>query len=197
MTRTFHEKIKCEKCGHRTTAQSEFEEWFRNHPQLDSAKSGVVRFDLDILLHRYKVLNDAKGSRDVQFMMFIEVKTFMAKSTESQRDTLSILNQILRNRRSNINSTGRRQVIRQPNKARSKLLKRDITIKMYGGHLLQMDGTTPENSSLMLWDYDPIDPQMLIELFLFERDPDRIHLMMDHRRRSLPFKQMPLLDFES
>lgn len=186
MTRTFNEKIRCPQCGYDHTIETDFERWMRHNPELKS-ESGIVRFDLDILLHRYKFSEDRKGTRDVQCMMFVEVKTFMATPSPAQIDTLSILNQVLRNRRPNIHSTPRRQVIGQLTKAYSKLNRRDVRLWLFGGHLLQIDGSSPDNSSRMLWDNLDINKSHLLELLRFERNPDNVELKMDIRRRSGPY----------
>jgi len=156
----------------------------RHERRLDSVRNGIVRFDVDLLLHKYKQEIDGKGCRDIQCMMFIEIKTHMAKLTSAQQDTLSLLNQVLRNRRHNIHSTARRQIRGQVQKAWSKIFKREISLKMYGGHLLQMDGTDPDNSTTMKWDGKLIDRRKLIEVLTFDCDPDRVNLRIDHRRRS-------------
>jgi len=195
MTRTFNERIRCQKCGHEQTAETDFERWMRSNKQLDSQNAGIVRFDLDILLHKYKQCIDGKSTRDIQCMMFVEVKTFMAVPSQAQIDTLSILSDVMRNRKTNINSKHRRQVGGQIRKAKSKLLGKEVTIKLYGGHLLQLDGTSPENSSVLMWDYKPIDSLMLMQLLRFDRDPDRIEIMIDHRRRANPWSKIPQLDF--
>ena len=193
MTRTFNEKIRCPSCGHNHTAETAFERWVRNNRSLDSVRESIVRFDLDLLLHRYKTPTDGKGTRDIQCMMFIEIKTFMAKVSDAQRDTLSLLNQVMRNRKPNIHSNPRRQVKNQICRAYSKMLNKEVRLLLYGGHLLQMDGTCPNSSSLMLWDNKPIDPIRLEELLRFERDPDRPENKMDHRRRSHPWRSTPAL----
>lgn len=186
MTRTFNEKIRCPQCGYEHTAETDLERWIRNHPQLQS-NLGLVRFDLDILLHKYMTHEDGKGVRDLQSMMFVEVKTFMGNCSPAQADTLGILDQGLRNRKPNINSTPRPQM--RGDKAWSKMANKYVTLKMLGGHKLQLDGTDPNNSSLIMWDNDPISTQELIELLLFVRDPDRPHIKMDHRRRSRKWKE--------
>lgn len=184
MTRSFNKKIRCPNCGHEHTVETDFERWMRSNGELDSRRAGIVRFDLDILLHKYLHLVDGKGTRDIQCIMFIEVKTFMAVPSQSQVDTLSMLNQVLRNRRKNIHSNPRPQVEQQVTHAVSKIMNRKVRLKLYGGHLLQLDGSCPETSSLILWDNKTISKPDLIELMRFERDPDRPHLKIDHRRRS-------------
>lgn len=184
MTRSFNEKIRCPNCQHEHTIETDFERWVRQSPELDSRTAGIVRFDLDVLLHKYLIEVDGKGSRDVQCLMFVEVKTFMAVPSKAQVDTLSMLNQVMRNRKQNIHSRPRRQANETPTKVMSKMLGREVAIKMYGGHLLQMDGTYPDNSSLMMWDNQTIDRDVLTDLLAFRLDPDRITQKVDHRRRS-------------
>jgi len=190
MTRSFNEKARC-VCGREITLETDFERWVRNCPALDSVREGIVRFDLDLLLHKYKTHEDGKGSREVQHLMFIEVKTNMASPSAAQTDTLSMLNQVLRNRRPNVNSRNRFQAELAPVKVKSKMLGKMVTLKMYGGHLLQFDGTDPTNSTQMKWDGKDIDPSWLVDLLTFVRDPDRPKLKMDHRRRSRPWNKLP------
>jgi hypothetical protein len=123
-------------------------------------------------------------------MMFIEVKTFSASLTNTQQDTLGLLNQLLRNRKSNMHSTPKRQVNNQPPKVYSRMKRREIPLRLLGGHLLQLSGSCPESSERITWDYKPIDINTLVELMLFERDPDNLDARKGDwmRRRSLPFE---------
>ena len=185
MTRSYNERIRCPQCGHDHTTETAFERWMRNNNHLDSVSESIVRFDLDLLLHRYKSPVDGKGTREIQCMMFIEVKTFSAKISEAQKDTLGLLNQVLRNRKPNIHSKPRRQVSGQIRKAYSAMIKRDVALHLYGGHLLQLSGACPETSDRMIWDNQyVIDQFCLTELLKFKRDPDRPELLIDLRRRS-------------
>jgi hypothetical protein len=192
MTRQFNARIRCQHCGGLTTEESPMERWIRNHPLLDSS-NGIVRFDVDILLHRFKVLADAKGERNIEFMMFIEVKTHSADLTKSQRDTLGLLNQVLRNRRQNMYAKPRRQIDGQPALIYSTAKGKRIPLRLLGGHLLQLSGSDPENSEWMKWDYKPIELVVLIELMLFDRDPDNLKARKSDwmRRRSNPFATIP------
>src|SRR5208283_4280506 len=88
MTRTFGENVCCPFCGKWHTAETNFERWMRNKEELDSRIEGIVRFDCDIILHRYLFHDDKKGSRVFQCIMFIEVKTHGAEPSASQEDTL-------------------------------------------------------------------------------------------------------------
>lgn len=188
MTRQFNSRIKCQHCGCMTTEESPMERWIREHPRLDS-RNGIVRFDVDILLHRFKTFDDLKGSRFIEFMMFIEVKTFSAELTDSQQDTLGLLNQLLRNRRPNMHGSPRRQLEGQPAMAYSRKKKREVPLRLLGGHLLQLSGSSPLDSESIFWDYKRIDIETLVELMLFDRDPDNLNASRRDwmRRRSQPF----------
>jgi hypothetical protein len=158
----------------------------RGHPALDSVRESIVRFDLDVLLHRYRVETDTGGTRDIQCMMFIEVKTRGANVSPAQRDTLSLLNQVMRNRRGNRHQRkpGRHATDHVPLcKAYSMKLRRRIKLWMFGGHLLRMSGVDPATSDWMTWDNRPIDVEMLVFLLRFERDADTLR-PRDWRRRS-------------
>lgn len=195
MTRSFNEKIRCTQCGCEHTAETDFERWFRNNKNLDSKTAGIVRYDLDVLLHKYKNTSDRIGDRTIQCLMFIEVKTFFAEPSPAQSDSLFLFDQILRNRRPNINSGVRRQTQSQITKAYSQMMKKDIALKMYGGHLLQMNASCPVSSTMILWDRKIINVEILEELLRFERNPDNFNSFLDDRRRSGPRSKQINFDF--
>lgn len=200
MTRPFDGKVQCPHCKDWHTAETGFERWFRNHPDLDSQVIGVVRFDCDILLHRYKVINDKKAladgvPRDIQCIMFVEVKCRGKDVDAYQRDTLSMFSQMLRNRRRNRHSDRHGLHASEhvpPAKIKSQLLGRKVAVWAFGGHLLQLERDLPEEGWL-LWDHRPIDVPTLLKLFRFEVDPDTLR-KIDWRRRYSAFREMrPLL----
>jgi len=192
VTRAFRESIRCVRCGLEFTAETDFERWMRGHRDLRSG-DGIVRFDLDVLLHRYKFQRDGKSDRTVQAMMFVEVKTYMAEPSLCQRDTLGVLNEILRNRRKNMHQDPRRQRNDPITRVYSKVARKEITIHLYGGHLLQLSHTTPENSDRMVWDWKHvIDQNQLVRLLRFELDPDTLRAI-DLRRRYMNFTIRPFL----
>jgi hypothetical protein len=207
LTKEYNLKVRCPNCGCWHPAENSFNAWVRSHRDLDSVKDGITRFDCDVLLHRYKFTQDGKSSRELQCLMFIEVKTHGANASPAQRDTLGILSQALRNRRKNINADKCGRHLGDhvpPAKAYSVILNRDIKLLMYGGHLLRMSHNTPEDSDWMTWDDNPqksshdfdenrvINPDELVMLLRFEIDPDwrrdsngRWFLKpIDHRRRT-------------
>jgi hypothetical protein len=161
----------------------------RNEPRLHSVINGIVRFDCDVLLHRYKLGIDKKSSRNIQCLMFIEVKTHNAEPTPAQRDTLSLFAQVLRNRRRNVcrDKRGRHAKDHVPMAlVFSWLLGRDVRLKMFGGHLLQLSGDDPLASEEIRWDRHVITLDQLIALLLFEIDPDSLR-PIDWRRRYSAF----------
>lgn len=186
MTAPFRQMITCPHCGKEHTSETAFNRWLRGHPQFDSVAEGIVRFDCDILLHRYKLHIDGIGSRKIQCMMFIEVKTHSAKPTQAQRDTLYLFDQVLRNRGKNKHQDTRKR--RQatdhhpPVKAISLILRQKIGLRLFGGHLLTFSKDDPANSEWIRWDKHLVGIPTLIRLLKFELDPDTLKLM-DWRRR--------------
>ena len=188
MTRQFREQSKCPKCGTWHATEQPFKEWIRNHPRLDSRKHGIAVFDCDQIIHRYKIHADRYGSRDVQAVMFIEVKTHGADVTPSQLDTLSMFAQVLRNGRQTPTSPkhGRHASNHVPPTAvYSKMLQKNVQLRLYGGHLLRMSGDTPDDSEWMEWDRKPITRSTLVKLLRFELEPHTLR-PMSWRRHHRP-----------
>jgi hypothetical protein len=115
---------------------------------------GIVRFDIDVLLHRYFVT----PTSEVQYLMCIEVKTFAAVLTDSQRDTLGMFYRVLRNS--------------SPVSVFSSMRMARVPLRLLGGHLLRMSHSSPDDSAWMTWDNTPITRDELVDLLLFDRDPD-------------------------
>lgn len=190
MTRKFNENIDCPHCGKSHTVETAFERWFRNEPQLESS-SGLVRFDLDLLLHRYRTDEDKRGNLERQYLMFVEVKTRDGKMAPSQRDTLGTLDQVLRNRKTNVNNKrkGRHAIDHSPlAKVTSLMRKRQVELRMFGGHVLVLSGKDPVDSSWMKWGgshlpFIAIDKATLVKVLRFENDPDSPLKKLDVRRR--------------
>jgi hypothetical protein len=181
--------VQCPHCGKVHTAETALERWIRNHESLDSIKEGIVRFDCDILLHKYLVKIDKKGTREIQCMMFIEAKTHGADVSVSQQDTLSLFSQVLRNRRTNMHCERRGRHAREHTPltmAYSFARKRWIRLRLYGGHLLQLSGESPADSTWIKWDRRLITEDMLLSLLRFDIDPDTLQ-EIDWRRRYSAF----------
>lgn len=189
MTRRFEGQVQCPGCHLIHTAETALERWIRGAEALDSRVKGIVRFDCDILLHRYKMLEDKKGARAVQCMMLVEGKTRNANVTAAQRDTLSMFSQVIRNRRTNIHRQKRGRHAQDhlaPAIVYSHILRRGVRLFLFGAHLLRMNGDDPTNSSFIQWDNTEIDEATLLRLLAFELDPDTLR-PTDWRRRYSDF----------
>ena len=198
MTRPFYSMVDCPQCGHRHPAESGFNAWLRAHPDFDSIAEGIVRFDCDVLLHRYMRKIDGVGIRDIQCLMFIEVKSYGALIRAAQHDTLSVMSQVFRNRRPNMHQ--KRQGLHAENHVPpalvySHMLKKQVRLWLFGGFLLTMSGADPGSSEWMTWGgCRPIDVPTLIGLLKFDLDPEKL-TPIDWRRRSRSGKPPPLFDF--
>lgn len=149
MTRTFNAKAKCLKCGSRYTLETEFERWFRDHKDLRS-ESGIVRFDLDVLVHRYMF-----GDRSRQAMMFVEVKSHGATWNDCQKDTFGILGQFI---------NGSKECFSVKNGEK-------VAVRGFGCHLLVFENETPLDSEWIEWDTNRIDVATLVQILRFELSP--------------------------
>lgn len=146
-------------------SDTEFCAWLRSCKELPSFSEdfGVVASDNDVTIHRYMHAIDGIGSRDVQGLMQLEIKTRQGKPRSSQIDTLSKLNLF----------------------ATHKEVK-GHHIRFFGIFVLVMSDTTPDNSERMWWGVIPkgvilkdaknlkwklIDRSTLISLLRFERHP--------------------------
>lgn len=186
--RNYREHVTCPKCGERIITETPLCAWIREHPMLDSQNVGIVRFDLDILVHRYMFLSDDKGVRDIQAMMFIEAKTNGAELDPSQHDTLRVLDQVFRNRKPNMHKRKVKVQLPHMDKAWSQL-NGWVDLRLFGGHLLQIEGQTP-NDGKMRWGWPgeekEISSDQFVALLRFELDPDTLK-PFDIRRRSGAF----------
>lgn len=146
-------------------SDTEFCEWMRHCEQLPSYDEnfGFVASDNDLTVHRYKTVVDSVGTREVQGIMQVEIKTRKGKPSDSQIDTLTKLN--LFNGDKKVNGTH---------------------IRFFGVFVLVLSGTTPDNSSDMWWAIAPkdrflgdanhlkihhINRPKLIDILRFERHP--------------------------
>jgi len=172
----------------------------RNNPRMQS-RDGHVRYDLDItprrwVIHLYKV----NHSRDMQFLMTVEVKTFGADLDLAQQDTLSILSQCLRNRRRTKNKQSIPKQI-QPiiNSVYSHVLKRRVKIRLFGAHLLQFSGAGPEDSEHIFWDRKEITIDQMEALLKFEIDPDTFKGMdlRIHHQAQYPIFEQSMLEISN
>ena len=193
MTKPFATRTDCPHCGASHTVETAFGRWMRHEPALDS-REGIVCFDCDILLHRYQIAIDKGKSREIQCLMFVEVKTFNADMSPSQRDTMTLFSQVLKNLRSD--RRGRKAGDHKTMAlAFSWLLGRSVRLRMFGGHLLQLSGADPLTSDTMKWDHKPITRDQLVALLRFELDPHSLQ-PIDWRRHHAIFQVKKIWDWD-
>jgi len=188
MTRKFNDWWQCPNCGVKHGKETLFRQWMREHPLLDS-RDGIACFDSDHWVHRFKFVHD----RRIQCLMLIELKTHGADMTDSQRDTLGMVDQLLRNRGANAamkHQRRRRQAGGIGVNLTSQMTGRKITCRLYGVHLLQFEKDGPQNSAWMKWDNSDINEEQLVSLLRFDIDPDTlrpIDLRRHHKRQRVMF----------
>ena len=137
--------------------------WLRNHEGLPSksAEIGFVATDVDLAIHRYFTQVDGIGTREMQLMMHLEVKTRRGEVGHSQRDTL----------------------YKQHHCSHRELQLHGQLVSHLGVSILSMDGTMPDDSTLMYWGrfnqwgrviWRQVEQAKLIELLRFDVDPDSL-----------------------
>lgn len=174
-------------------SDTEFCEWMRNCKDLPSVGRdfGLSASDNDVTLHRYMTSVDQQGTREVQALMQIEVKTRRGKPTTAQMDTLSKLNMFC----------GQKDTDQG-------------VVRFFGVFLLVMSGVDPDTSEYMWWGVIPkglieqdaakiewhqIDKQKLIELMRFDRHPRNLKTLAfrrHHASRTIYEQQQTPLGFE-
>lgn len=140
-----------------------FLEWCRKNPLLPTQDDfcGIAITDVDFCIHRFKSDVDGTGTRKVQSMMEVEVKTRCGKVSPSQEDTLR-----------------KKHLCTKP-----EIQLNGQTIQNYGVAILRVNGTTPEDSTQMIWcRFDPKPPHALLRSWVtvdeltaflrFDRHPD-------------------------
>jgi len=191
MTKKFYQSTHCPRCGHEHTIETDFGRWLRNCEELKS-EYGHVFYDVDLspalhLAHTYKT---KKYGKELQFLMFVEVKTFGAEPEPAQRDSLIIIDQIMRNRKKTINKKKNFiQVYPTINKVWSTRSHKWVRARLFGFHLLQFSDAGPEDSDKILWDRKKISIDQLVKLLKFELDPDSLRpldLRIHHRKEEPP-----------
>lgn len=179
MTRPFNQNSHCPNCQTWSTAETIFGRWIRNNPRLASV-DGTCVLDSDYWVHRFKTYNPQNGrpSRDIQCIMLVEVKTNGCDLNPAQRDTLHIINQIIRNRRSTPTKDAIHQAGTSVVKAKSLISKVPVSAWCYGAHLLQFSGLGPDDSEEIRWDKNKvITKEQLTSLLNFDLNPDTLQEM--------------------
>ena len=177
MTKLFNDQWQCPNCHVKHGKETLFKQWARSKPELDSSQ-GFVIYDADFWVHLYKT----HGTRKVQCMMMVEVKTYGAKPDKAQDDTLGLVDQMMRNRESNIDCEPiRRQVGGLPLAMFSNLKNEKICCRVFGVHYLIFEKDGPQNSDWIKWDNHVITEAQLVDLLTFNLDPDHPNQLLDLR----------------
>lgn len=188
MTRVFQATTWCPNCQTWHTAETAFSQWIRTNPALDSGK-GYCVVDQDMWVHRYKT----ERGRDFQLIMCVETKTNGADLTPAQRDTLLIVNQLMRNRRQTPTKQLKHQSGHGIAKAYSAIMNREVVVKAFGMHVLRFSGMGPQDSREMWWDRRQIDAELLTKILSFDLDPDTLQPMdfrSHHARADIPLLEV-------
>lgn len=163
-------------------ADTDFLAWVRSQKEdlpSTGVDIGIVVTDNDCIIHRYKTIVDGIGTREIQCMLDLEVKTRGAMPDEAQLDTLW-----KRDRWRGKERFGKQVVIH------------------FGRYVLSMSGTDPDNSDELRWcrfarrtneDRDsaklyarPIMTAQLLRILRFDLHPDyltRRPLRRHHKTR--------------
>lgn len=167
--------------------------WMRRCNELPSSSDGfgLSATDNDVTIHRYKTVVDGIGTREIQGLMQIEVKTRRGVPSGSQCDTLSKLNLF-----------------------KDQLTVSGETIRFFGVFVLAMDGVCPDTSSVMWWGsmkakrivkrsqdwkWKQINRETLIELMRFDIDPynfSKNPFRRHHKTREVMVRKVSPLGFE-
>jgi hypothetical protein len=143
-----------------------FSAWMRNEGRITGTmpSSAFVSSDIDFLIHRYKTVIDSCGTREIQALMILEVKTNSAKPRFAQLDSMWL-----------------HHLCSNTSHPRRKIVDSNRVIVHHGVSFLSMSGTTPMNSQKMEWgrfrrsasiEWREIDADNLIDLMMFDIHPD-------------------------
>lgn len=165
---------------------SPFSQWIRAHPQLDSIKQRIGVTDCDYWIHQYRAHSDRVGTRALDQLMLVELKTYFKDLPPSQRDTLHLVNQVMR--LGSVLPNGKRRYLRLNG---VNCGERRI-VRCFGVHTLRLSRDRPDNSTSILWDGKVIDQATLVLILRYDRDPDYPQRLISDRRHHTPGKVISL-----
>ena len=143
--------------------KSEFSKWLRDNKRLDSIHAGLSIIDFDWIIHQYKVRTQHGVERQIQNMMCVEEKRYGKDVSESQRDTLIIIRQIL--------MAGAPMKRPKVYRVWSTMGNKYVDVRYFGYHLLQFSGYGPTDSKTIEWDRNKITVEQLEKILRFELSP--------------------------
>lgn len=170
----------------RPESDTPFGRWIRSHPQLDSIQERLSVTDSDWWIHQYRARKEKVGEKMLDNVMLVEVKTREGDVRFAQRDTLFLVDQVLR-MSSVVN--GRRRFV----KCKSPEVGETRYVRLFGVHVLKFSGDEPKNSNRIVWDNTIICEEILVELLKFERDPDSPQRYLETRLHHKPSTKGQLL----
>ncbi len=195
MTTDWREYTGCPACGAQVSTEYPFDAWVRTHPDLESIKDGIVITDGDKWIHRCAIRTGGVADKSVQYLMSVEVKSFARDLKPSQRDTLAIINVLLRTMPWKEQRSNGRLISDHAQNVRtvySHLNGRYIQILCYGIHKLRLSDGTPDDSKWMTWDDKPITTAQLVGLFRFDLNPDSLKKLEHRHHKFTPHRPEPL-----
>lgn len=187
MTRPFNSEFHCPNCKTFVSAETMFGRWIRSNPELLS-RDGYCVVDQDYWIHKFKEY----GNRKFQCIIGVEIKTMGASLTVAQKDTLHLINQLMRNRKVTPTSDAPWQAGTGITTVRSIVAKSDVIVKAFGIHTLIFSGLGPDDSDWIMWDKREIDADILTKILKFDLDPDSLKPLglrrhhQTHENKTLP-----------
>lgn len=189
MTTEWRETKPCPRCGLPLSTEQPINAWIRRHEQLDSRQQCLCISDSDLWILRYGTRKHSGVDRDCMYLMLVEIKTHGADISDTQRDLLHIVNQVLRSKPWSEDRDAGRFLPGHQQNIRSHIVeswaaRKKVQLMCYGVHKLQLSGADPDSSEHIRWDNKLIDVQTLLRLLRFELSPDSLRLMEDrsHKR---------------
>jgi len=180
MTAPFRRTAKCPNCRYDIPLEDEIGQWVRTHQQLKSG-DGFTFMDRDMICHRFKTTH----GREFQCLMFVEWKSRGGQLNDVQRDTMHITNQMFRTDSTTPTKRGKSHLHQVPNGAWSVMANKKVAVKAFGYHLVRMNGSTPDDSTQIMWDKQEVSKEQLIQLLRFDINPDTLRPMdwrIHHRK---------------
>ncbi len=157
--------------------ESPFGRYIRTHRALDSRDTGLTVTDIDWCFHKYAPHVDGLGTRDVQLMLFLELKCYNAEPRPSQVETLSLLHQ----------RCCSKAPVYRPERSPTMLWH-------FGVYVLSLPGVTPDDSAACRWGafdakgclgWRTIPTAWIPELLGFTRRPDDFQALSLRRHHAV------------
>ena len=180
--------------------ETPFGKWLRNKGVGDGPlpSSFFAPTDVDMILHRYLSGEDAMASREVQHVLWLEVKTRNGTLSSWQHETLFYYHQLLyKTAKGSILARKLRRLGRSP-----------VSVWSYGVSILQLPGVSPDDFDYANYgrfdikgeiQWRRIGTEQLIGLCAFNLRPDtlaKMSLRRHHRTRVFELVQTMPLGFD-